>query len=136
MKAEARIRSRGFTLLEMMVAIAILAVASTAVFYTNSEALRSQARLEEHTIAQWVLANQVAYFQLAEVVVSDLPVGALDASLTTKQLNVAGLDLEITAYIVPSQSNRMRQIRWEVYRLVDDDRRGPLRSLTAWVLEP
>ena len=66
MRVSESARARGFTLLEMMVAIAILAVASAAVFFSNSEALQSQLRLEEQTIAQWALANQASYYCLAQ----------------------------------------------------------------------
>ena len=125
--------AKGFTLLEMMVAIGILAVASAAVFFSNSEALQTQARLEEQTIAQWVLANQVAYGRLAH----ELELGSFyapaDISLAPQQINVAGLDFEITAVVLPTSTTNSRHIRWEVFRIVDGEARGPIRSLSAWL---
>lgn len=126
-------RSRGFTLLEMMVAVAILAVASAAVFFSNSEALQTQVRLEEQTIAQWALANQAAYYRLAQ----EMDTGALhtmaNATLSPQRMNVAGFDLEVSATVLPSDIIGVQHIRWEAYRIVDDDPIGPIRSLTAWV---
>ncbi|MCY4129958.1 MAG: type II secretion system minor pseudopilin GspI [Gammaproteobacteria bacterium] len=126
-------RSSGFTLLEMMVAIAILAVASAAVFFSNSEALQAQQRLEEQTVAQWALANQVSYYRLAqEVEFAGLDTFA-NASLGPQRIYIAGYDLEVSATVLPSDAAGVRHIRWEVYRIVDQETIGPIRSLTAWV---
>lgn len=136
MKVRRHGRSSGFTLLEMMVAIGILAVASAAVFFSNSEALQAQARLEEQTVAQWVLANQIAYYRLAQEMDTSALHAMANASLSPQQMSVAGYELEVTANVLPSDFVGVRHIRWEVYRIIDRDRIGPIRTLTAWVREP
>lgn len=133
MKMNVKGRSSGFTLLEMMVAIAILAVASAAVFFSNSEALQAQQRLEEQTVAQWALANQVSYYRLAQEMEIMGHDALANASLSPQRVYIAGYDLEITATVLPSDVAGVRHIRWEVYRIVDEDPIGPIRSLTAWV---
>ena len=133
MKVKLQGRSRGFTLLEMMVAVAILAVASAAVFFSNSEALQAQVRLEEQTIAQWALANQVAYYRLGQEMDSGALHTMANATLSPQRVNIGGYDLEVSAIVLPSDITGVQHIRWEVYRVVDGDRIGPIRSLTAWV---
>lgn len=117
----------------MMVAIGVLAVASAAVFLNNSDALRTQAKLEEQTIAQWVLANQVAYGRLSH----ELEVGSLyapaDISLSPQLISVAGLDFEVSTVVLPTSTESTQHIQWEVYRIVDGKSIGPLRSLSAWL---
>ncbi len=125
--------SKGFTLLEMMVAVGILAIVSSAVFFTNSGALQTQVRLEEQTIAQWALANQVAYYQLAQTVDEGSSPTLFSSSLTPKRVDIGGFDLEIVATRLASPSDDVLQIRWEAYRIVDGDPVGPIGSLTAWV---
>ena len=49
---------RGFTLLEVMLALAIFALAATAVLQIASGALSNQQILEEKTVAGWVAENQ------------------------------------------------------------------------------
>ena len=133
MKASLRGRSKGFTLLEMMVAVAILAVASAAVFFSNSEALQAQVRLEEQTIAQWALANQVAYYRLAQEMDSGALHAMANTTLSPQRVNVAGYDLEVSATVMPSDIAGVQHIRWDVYRIIDGDPIGPIRSLSAWI---
>lgn len=56
----------GFTLLEVMVATAIFAVAGLAVMNTTSQSLSAMAYLEENTFATWVASNQLAEIKLKQ----------------------------------------------------------------------
>lgn len=49
----------GFTLLEVMVAMFIFAVAGAAIIKTTSEHINSLSKLEEMTFATWVANNQL-----------------------------------------------------------------------------
>jgi len=55
---------RGFTLLEVMLALAIFALAATTVLQVASGALSNQQVLEEKTVAGWVAENQTALLYL------------------------------------------------------------------------
>ena len=55
---------RGFTLLEVMLALAIFALAAMAVLQIASGALSNQQILEEKTVAGWVAENQTALLYL------------------------------------------------------------------------
>lgn len=56
--------SRGFTLLEVLVALAILAIAMAALIQAASDSARTQLILQERTIAGWVAENVIAEIQL------------------------------------------------------------------------
>lgn len=58
-------RQRGFTLLEVMVALAILAVTSLTLMQSTQSSTRTLAQLEERTLAHWLLMNQAARAQMA-----------------------------------------------------------------------
>lgn len=58
---------RGFTLLEVMLALAIFALAAMAVLQIASGALSNQHVLEEKTVAGWVAENQTALLYLMTV---------------------------------------------------------------------
>lgn len=57
-------RMRGFTLLEVVVALAILAIALLAAVKGISEYVGNTAYLKERSFAHWVALNKVAEMQL------------------------------------------------------------------------
>ncbi|HZR37022.1 MAG TPA: type II secretion system minor pseudopilin GspI [Nevskia sp.] len=59
--------SRGFTLLEVLVAVAVLALAMTAIISGGSNAARAAAGMREKTLALWVAHNRLAEIDLAPV---------------------------------------------------------------------
>ncbi|CAD5109761.1 Type II secretion system protein I [Pseudomonas carbonaria] len=59
-------RPRGFTLLEVLVALAIFAVVAASVLAASARSLQGAARLEDKTLAMWVADNRLTELQLAE----------------------------------------------------------------------
>lgn len=60
MRVPAESRLRGFTLLEILVALAVLAVALTATIRVVGQSIDTAAALRERTIAQWVAEDRLA----------------------------------------------------------------------------
>lgn len=58
-------RSAGFTLLEVLVALAIFALVAASVLSATSRSLQTAARLEEKTLAMWIADNHLVELQLA-----------------------------------------------------------------------
>ncbi len=55
-----RLRSRGFTLLEVLVALAILAVCMAAISRAASSGINHVEAMRERTLADWVAQNRMA----------------------------------------------------------------------------
>jgi general secretion pathway protein I len=58
------LKRRGFTLLEVLVALAVLAIALGAAFRAASQAVDAQTMLKQRTLASWVAQNRLALEQL------------------------------------------------------------------------
>ena len=58
---------QGFTLLEVMIALAILAVASAGLLTASSGYLRQSSQLEQRVIANWAAQNKMNELRLAGV---------------------------------------------------------------------
>ena len=59
-----RQRATGFTLIEVMVALSIFALAGTAILKAASEHLSSIGQIESVTFANWVASNRLNQLQL------------------------------------------------------------------------
>ena len=105
-------RRRGFTLIEMMVAIAVVAIAALAVFQSNSHALRQQASLEQITIGQWILMDEIAKHRLEKII--DEP---LSSKFAQTRIMQAGHEYEVekdTVYLVVDGSAQEKPLGSEV----------------------
>ena len=60
-------RSGGFTLLEVMVALAIVALSLTAVAASMNQMIGSATTMQERTYASWIAQNRIAEMRLANV---------------------------------------------------------------------
>ncbi|WP_044874999.1 type II secretion system minor pseudopilin GspI [Pseudomonas sp. LFM046] len=59
-------RSRAFTLIEVLVALAIFAVVAASVLTASARSLQIASRLEDKTLAMWIADNRLTELQLRE----------------------------------------------------------------------
>ena len=67
MRIEAGSLSRGFTLLEVLVATAVFAIAALALLSAQNAQIITDQHLETKTLAHWVALNQLADMRLQKV---------------------------------------------------------------------
>ncbi len=77
-----RHRGCGFTLLEVLVALAIFALCAAVLLTQSGRALRQQQALEDRTLARWVAENELTGLQLRG---EWQPAGAADTSAQMAQ---------------------------------------------------
>jgi general secretion pathway protein I len=70
-RARPRRRQRAFTLVEVLVALAIVVVGLAALFTTVTQAVRNSAYLRERSMAQWIALNRITETRLSGLVPSD-----------------------------------------------------------------
>lgn len=62
---------RGFTLVEVLVALAIVTVGLAALFTTANQTVRTSSYLRERTLAQWIALNRITETRLSGRIPSD-----------------------------------------------------------------
>lgn len=127
----ARRTSRGFTLLEVLVALMVLGVALGALIKAGSEHARNTAYLQERTLAGWVASNLVA----------DYEAGLRQVETGTEQIRSrladreweARIDITNTVIEAPLRLPAVRRIEVRVWP-VDGDPDHPLARATGYAL--
>ena len=78
----------GFTLLEVLIALVILAVGATGLINVVRQDLRQQGDLERKTLATWVAENQMAELHAARLWIA--------SGTTIGHASMAGRDWSVT----------------------------------------
>lgn len=117
---------RGFTLIEILVALAIIAIALTAVVAETGQHVNSTIHMRDRTLAHWVAMNRVtehlAATQWAPVGVSN----GVD--------ELAGREWFWTTTVSATPDGDIRRVDVEVR--VDRDRANPNASVIAYLPRP
>ena len=113
---------RGFTLLEVLVALAVFAVAAVALMKVSTSQLQLSGRLEEKTFAHWVALNMLTEMQAGQ----DWP----SIGEQTGKVAMAGRDWKIIVKTVATPMIRVRRIDVEV-GLAPKDFTESMESLTV-----
>lgn len=98
---------RGFTLLEVLVALVVLAIALTASIELGTRNTDNAARLEDKTLAHWVAMNQATQLQLA------MPVPAAGAQQQGKE-TMLGREWYWRTKVVATNDPDVRRLSIEV----------------------
>ena len=114
--------TRGFTLLEVLVALAVLAIALGAALATTDSSARNADAITGRLLAHWVAMNQIAGIQLGVQAVSgDRASGAED---------MGGRHFVWEGKVTATSDAHVRKL----VMVRDDDTQGPVLSqLTAYL---
>ncbi|MEZ5543275.1 MAG: type II secretion system minor pseudopilin GspI [Pseudomonadota bacterium] len=122
-----RCRQHGFTLLEILVALAVLALAMGAVIKAASDYTANQSHLRDRTIAAWVARNVLGEFQLRNEWPS---VG--ERKGTT---DMGGQEWRWTARISQTEESELRRLDVEIFPAAEEAKE-PLTTLSGFLLQP
>jgi general secretion pathway protein I len=118
-------KQSGFTLLEVLVALAILAITMAAVSRTASSSIHHVEALRIRVIADWVAQNRLAQHQAR----GDYP----QPGIQTGSEEQAGQTYPWREEIVATPNPSMRRIVVSVY--APDDATHTLRELTGFLVQ-
>lgn len=111
----ANFSQRGFSLVEVLVALAVLAIAMGALVSAATRNTSNQGYLEQRIFAHWVAMNHLAEMRLLEEPPAE---GAADG----KEL-LGGREWRWRSLVSGTADSSVRRLEVEVYREGDDDSR-------------
>lgn len=118
-------RGAGFTLIEVLVALAILAVALAAGIGLVSQSINTSAGLRDRTLALWVAQDRLREHQLLR----DWP----SPDTRTGSTTLGGRDWPWREQVIATAMPKIRRIEIEVQ---DPQARDTLARLTGFLREP
>lgn len=124
-----RRRVAGFTLLELLIALAILAIVSIAVFTQGGDTARQIGGLEQKTLARWVAENEIAKLRL-EYRLANEP---LRPRSTRNQVSYGDRYWQVVEEISATDHAWMHRVEVSVYALVEGREVGPVDTLVGFV---
>lgn len=117
-------RVAGFTLVEMLVAVAVLAIALSAILAGMARYTGNAASLRERTVALWVAHNRLTLIELARAWPD---IGSSDG-----EMEMAGSKWKWQAKVQKTADDHLRRIDITVKTR---DRKGDAASLTAFLAD-
>jgi general secretion pathway protein I len=121
----ARSRAGGFTLIEVMIALTIAALALAAATAAVSQMIDGARGMQERTYASWIAQNRIVELRLANV----LP----EVSRTTSQLDFAGEEWSLETAVIETGVENLFRVDVSVSRRGSDEVSG---VVTGFVGEP
>ena len=117
----------GFTLLEVLVALAILAIVMGAIIKVTDSYAFNAGYLQQKTLAQWIVENKAVEYRLLK---QFPPVGKNEG-----QLEMAKVEWQWRVTVSNTEDNRLRRLDISV-ALKDGDLDTPITTLVAFVGRP
>jgi len=115
---------RGFTLVEVLVALVIFGVIAASVLKTLQDSVRQQGALEERLTANWVAQQALAEIRLR----TDWP----PLGKKTEKVLLADREWQVTAEVKSTNEPKMRHIIVQVGR---PDNERPVLTIDSWVAQ-
>lgn len=119
---------RGFTLIEVMVALLVFGLIATAAAEVGSQYIFSYERIRDKTLAGWLAENRINELRLE----SGLP----SVAENEKDENYASFRWQVTTNVLATAEAKMRRVEVSVARYRDDRPEPyPVHTLSAFVGE-
>jgi len=114
----------GFTLVEVLVALAILSISLSAVLYVINQNTSNLIYLKDKTFAHWVAMNKVSEFRVNPSVIQT-------SNRLSGHYSLAQREWKWTAQITPTEDKELNRLIIDVYSAEDSEMK--LTTLNSFV---
>lgn len=112
-------RRKGFTLLEILVAMAIFAIVAVTVYGRVGDVIMQTGSLEARTFATWIAQNSLTRLQL-ELAPGELPA----AGRAVESVSMAEREWELVTEISATSAAGLRRVEIRVHAVTDQGERS------------
>ena len=124
-------RRSGFTLVELLIAMVVLAIAGAAVSSRVSETFNQIHSLERRTFAHMVGENYLTRYRLEQLASED----PIRPGSERERMVMANRDWLVEADVIATTSPTLHRVEVSVYEVVEGDEIGPVDFIEAFVGE-
>lgn len=119
--------ARGFTLLEILVAVAVFAVVSASLIKNATQSVRQAAIIQERVYATWVAENEMSARR------AEIRTDASYPSVGTERAGVsmAGRTWDVVVVTDSTENENVRRVTVQVYK--ESDNTNPVVELDGFV---
>lgn len=120
---------KGLTLIEVLIALAIVSIAITAAIKASSQAIRSTQYLQQKTIALWLATEVMNEARVNVLRLPEAPDGL------KQQRQILGQNLYVRAHQAATPNKRINKLSVAVFTHEEDDDDVPLLNLVSYVYD-
>ena len=121
--------SRGFTLIEMLIAVVIIGTVGTAIATAIGGVANQTFLLERKTVANWVASNHITKIRITQ---RAEPKVLVEGKINT-QVFMAQRQWEVETTTLTTDHPWLRRLEVDVYEITEGERKGPYDHLTAFI---
>jgi general secretion pathway protein I len=120
---------RGFTLIEIIVALAVFAIVAVVMYRSTGDTLVQTRRVEERTFATWVARNTLASIELAR----QQPRAPLPAGRETREATLAGREWNVLAEVTATTHPDLQRVDVSVWPQGADTGGAPAARVSGFL---
>ena len=122
-------RSYGFTLLEMLIALAVIAIVGLTLSSAVGNVIGQTHTLEQRLVAHWVAENYLARMRLARMEGGEpLPMGR-----AVERVRMSGRSWRVERNTRDTTHRWLRRVEIDVYEITEDEDIGPLDTMVGFI---
>ena len=120
---------RGFTLIELMVALAVVAIVSTTVLVRGGETAAQTYSMERRALARWAVENEIERARLRQAVHR----GPVATGTERRRVNLGSREWLITEDVSETSHPSLWRVEYSVFAVENGREVGPVDTLTAFI---